>query len=86
MFYIGSKLGWTTVSLPDKGLLIARCSSGKNSLHVAEITALMLGQLYVEALTVCGQRYSAIDVYCAVALQAYIKNILGEYSPPRFTC
>jgi hypothetical protein len=84
MFYIGSKLGWTTVSLPDKGLLIARCSSGKNSLHVAEITALMLGQLYVEALTVCGQRYSAIDVLCSGI--AGIKNILGEYSPPRFTC
>ena len=37
-----------TVSLPDKALLIARCSSGgKDSLHGAEKKALLLGQLYV---------------------------------------
>jgi hypothetical protein len=32
--------------LPDKDQLIARCSSGKDSLHGAEKKALLLGQLY----------------------------------------
>ena len=36
-----------TVSLPEKAPLIAKCSSGKDSLHGAEKKALLLGQLYV---------------------------------------
>ena len=36
-----------TVSLTDKAPLIARCCSGKDSLHGAEKKALLLRQLYV---------------------------------------
>jgi hypothetical protein len=38
-----------TVSLPDKAVLIARCSSGNDSLHGAEKKAL-LGQINVGSL------------------------------------
>ena len=33
--------------LPDKALLISRCSSGKDSLHGSENKSLLLEQLYV---------------------------------------
>ena len=47
-----------TVSRPDKALLIARCSSDKDSLHGAEKKALLLGQLYVGP--VCRHRLSPL--------------------------
>jgi hypothetical protein len=71
-----------TVLLPDKSLLIARCSGSKVSLHHTEKKALLLGQLYVGPNSlwtpfdnVIVQLMYCLVLYCVVALLAL-----------RFTC
>ena len=81
-----------TVLLPDKALLIARCSSGKDLLHGAEKKAMLLGQLYVGPnslwapfVTVIVQWMYCLVLCCGVALLACIPLYLC-FAPPRLTC
>ena len=70
--------------LPDKAPLIARCSSGKDSLHGAEKKALLLVKLYggpnnfwAPFVTIIVQLMYSLVLCCVVALLACIspKNI-----------
>ena len=65
--------------LPDKALLIARCSGGKYSLHSGENKALLLGKLYVcpnslwaPFVTVLVQLMYCLGLGCVLALLACI--------------
>ena len=76
----------------DKAPLIARCSSGKDSLHGAEKKGLLLGQLYLVPnslwepfVTVKVQLMYFLVLCCVKALLACIKKMFCLFVPPRFT-
>ena len=73
------------VLLPDKALLIIRCSSGK-------MLGLLFGQLYVGPnglwapfVTVIVQLMYCSVLFCVVALQTCIPHVCF-FPPPRLTC
>ena len=63
--------------MPDKALLIARCSDGKDSLHGVERIALLLGQLYVGPNSLWALFVTVIvqSMYCLVLC-------CGRVAPP----
>ena len=66
-------------ALPDKALLITRCSSGTDSHHGAGKKALLLGQLYVGPNCLWAPFVTITEqlMYFLVALLACINKLCG---------